>query len=154
MQIDLAKIVASQPATAFDTLADVADWPQIFQSVTSAELVPPGPIRLGSKVREHRTFFGRDGPRELKVAAIDRPRRLCFVVEHPELDYELDHLFDAVYGGGCRIMLIFRSRPGTPAGRALQPLMAPFMGINLRDELERDLFDLAAAVTRTTSTER
>ena len=154
MQIDLARIVASQPATAFGTLANVADWPQIFRSVTSAELVPPGPIRLGSKVREHRTFFGRDGPRELKVTAIDRPRLICFVAEHPDLRYELDHLFDAVYGGGCRIMFIFRSRPGTPAGRALQPLIAPFMGTNLRDELERDLVDLAAAVTRATSTER
>src|SRR5207247_1177500 len=42
--------------------------------------------------------------------------------DHQDLHYELDHVIDAVYGGGCRMMLIFRSRPATPAGRALQPL--------------------------------
>ena len=67
--------------------------------------------------------------------------------EHPDLHYELDYLIDAVYGGGSRIMLIFRGRPETSVGRALHPFMTPLMGITLRDELERDLTDLASAVT-------
>jgi len=46
------------------------------------------------------------------------------------------------------MMLIFRSRPSTDPGRVLQPLMAPFMSVNLRDELERDLADFAAAIDR------
>jgi hypothetical protein len=68
-------------------------------------------------------------------------------VHHPDLHYELDHLIDVVYGSGCRMMLIFRSRAKTPAGRALQSLMTPLMEITLRDELERDLSDFANAVT-------
>jgi hypothetical protein len=67
------------------------------------------------------------------------------------MGYELDHVIDAIYGGGCRILLIFRSRPGTPAGRAVQPFLSPFMGITLRDELEQDLADLAAAISRQAS---
>ena len=58
------------------------------------------------------------------------------------------HLIEAVYGGSCRMMLIFRSRPSTDPGGVLQPLMAPFMSVNLRDELERDLADFAAAIDR------
>ena len=34
-----------------------------------------------------------------------------------------------------------------PGGRAVHPFMTPFMEITLRDELERDLSDLASAVT-------
>jgi hypothetical protein len=83
----------------------------------------------------------------MQVATIERPHRLRLFVEHPDLHYELDHLIDAIYGGGCRISLIFRSRPETPAGRAVHPFMTPFMEITLRDELERDLSDLASAVT-------
>jgi hypothetical protein len=51
------------------------------------------------------------------------------------------------------MMLTFRSRPATPTGRALQPLMSPFMEITLRDELERDLSDLATATADTAQTE-
>jgi hypothetical protein len=36
----------------------------------------------------------------------------------------------------------------TQTGRALTRFITPFMEINLRDELERDLADLAAAVTQ------
>ncbi|MGZ5889960.1 MAG: hypothetical protein ACXWJS_05120 [Hyphomicrobium sp.] len=46
------------------------------------------------------------------------------------------------------MMLIFRSHPATAPGQVLQPLMAPFMSVSLRDELERDLADFAAAIDR------
>ena len=93
-------------------------------------------------------MFGRDLTQELEIATIECPHRLRLLADHQDLLYELDHVIDAVYGGGGRMMLIFRSRPATPAGRALQFLMSPFMEITLRDELEQDLSDLATAVSR------
>ena len=148
MQIELAKTVAAQPADVFAIVANVVDWPQIISSIKAVEVLTPGPVRAGTRLREHRTMFGHDGVQELEVAAIERPHRLRLSADEPDLGYELDHVIDAVYGGGCRMMLIFRSRPATPAGRALQPLMSPFMEITLRDELEQDLSDLATAVSR------
>jgi hypothetical protein len=147
MQIELAKTVASRPATAFAIVANVVDWPEIISSIKSIEVLTPGPIRAG-RLREDRIMFGRNVTQELEIATIERPHRLRLLADRPDLHYELDHVIDAVYGGGCRMMLIFRSRPTTPAGRALQPLMSPFMEITLRDELERDLSDLATAISR------
>ncbi len=40
---------------------------------------------------------------------------------------------------GSRMVLIFCSRPVAPTGEVMQPLMTPFIEVNLRDELERDL---------------
>lgn len=148
MQIELAKIVATQPAAAFAVLADIVDWPQIISSIRSVELLTPGPIRAGTRLREDRIVFGHDTTQDMEVETIAPPRRLRLLVEHPDLNYELDHLIDAIYGGGCRLMLICRSRPKTAPGRILQPVMTPFMEITLRDELERDLSDLAAALAR------
>jgi hypothetical protein len=111
--------------TAFAIVANVVDW-------------PAGPIRAGTRLREDRIMFGRDLTQELEIDYAFWP------ISH----YELDHVIDAVYGGGCRMMPIFRSRPATPTERALQPLMSPFMEITLRDELERDLSDLATAISR------
>lgn len=148
MQIELAKSVAAKPADAFAIVTNIADWPLIIRSIRDIEVLTPGPIRVGTRLREDRIMFGRDGTQELEVVTIERPHRLRLWSDRPELPYELDHVIDALYGGGCRIMLIFRSGPGTPVGRALQPFAAPFMGITLRDELEQDLSDLATAVLR------
>ena len=136
------------PADAFAIVANVVNWPDIIRSIRSVEVLTPGPIRAGTRLREDRIMFGAETTHELEIATIERPHRLRLLVDHPDLHYELDHLIDAVYGGSCRMMLIFRSSPAAPTGRVLQPLMAPFMEVSLRDELEQDLSDLAAAVSR------
>jgi hypothetical protein len=148
VQIELEKTVAAKPAEAFAILTNIADWPRIIGSIREVEVLTPGPIRVGTRIREERIMFGREVTQDLEIKTIERPHRLRLWSDESALPYELDHVVDAIYGGGCRMMLIFRSRPGTSPERALQPFAAPFMGITLRDELERDLADLAAAVAR------
>lgn len=134
MQIRLSKTVAAQPAEAFAVVANVLDWPHIIQSVKRIELLTPGPVREGARLREERIMFGRIKKHEMEILTIDRPHRLRVLIEHPELGHELDHLVDGVFGGGCRIMLIVRIQPATSVGHAAQPFIAPFMEITLRDE--------------------
>lgn len=150
MEIRLSKTVAAQLAKAFAVVANVLDWPHIIQSVKRIELLTPGLVREGARLREERIMFGRIEKHEMEMT-IDRPHRLRMLIEHPDLGYERDHLVDGVYGGGCRIMLIVRSRPAISVGHAAQPFIAPFMEITLRDELEQDLSDLAAAITQSVS---
>jgi hypothetical protein len=99
-------------------------------------------------MREDRIMFGAKSTHELEIVTLECPRRLHLLVSHPDLHFELDHLIDGIYGGSCRMMLILRSRPASAPEQALQPFMAPFMGVTLRDELEQDLSDLATAVRR------
>src|SRR5260370_1879554 len=114
VRIDPAKTVAAQPADAFATVANVIDWPQIVESIKSIEVLTPGPIRAGTRLREDRIMFGRDLTQELEIATIERPHRLRLLANHPDLHYELDHVIDAVYGGGFRMVMIFRRRTSTP----------------------------------------
>ena len=146
MQIELSRIVAAQPRIAFETVADVLAWPLMLSSVLSVELVDRGPIKVGTRFRLTRLLFGRETTLDMEVATIERPHRLRFFVAHPEINYELDHVIDAIYGGGGRMMLIYRTRPHSDVGRALQPFLTPSMQILLRDELERDLAELASGV--------
>lgn len=146
MQIALARTVAARRQVAFKTVADVVEWPRIIRSIKSVELLTPGPVRAGTRLREQRILFGHETTEELRIAEIERPRRLRLVAENREIDYELDHLIDSL-GVGSRLMLVFRSRSGTATGRALLSVISPFMEIKLRDELEQDLADLAAAIS-------
>jgi hypothetical protein len=143
MQIALARTVAARPLMAFETVADIVEWPQIIRSIRSVELLTPGPVRAGTRLREQRIMFGHETTEEMRIAEIERPRRLRLVAENREINYEL---FDSL-GIGSRLMLVFRSRSGTSTGRALLSVISPFMEIKLRDELEQDLADLAAAIS-------
>jgi hypothetical protein len=97
-------------------------------------------------LREQRIMFGHETTEEMRIAEIERPRRLRLVAENHEINYELDHLIDSL-GTGSRLMLVFRSKSGTSTGRALLSVISPLMEIKLRDELEQDLADLAAAIS-------
>jgi hypothetical protein len=66
------------------------------------------------------------------------------------MHYERDHVIDALHVGS-RLMLIFRNSAETEPARTTQDFITPFMQINLRDELERDLLDLATAAAQSAS---
>ena len=144
MQIEVARTVAAPPATVFAAVADIANWPLLIRSVRAIELLTPRPIRVGTRLRQTRVMMDHETTDELEVVTFERQRRLRLVGETRGMHYELDHLVDAL-SLGSRLMMIFRSRPETPTGRGLQDFVAPFMEIKLRDDLEQDLSDLAAA---------
>jgi hypothetical protein len=146
MQIALAKTVAAHPLMAFETVADIVEWPQMIRSIRSVELLTPGRVHVGTRLREQRIMFGHETTEEMRIAEIERPRRLRLVAENREINYELDHLIDSL-GIGSRLMLVFRTRSRTSSGRALLSVISPLMEIKLRDELEQDLADLAAAIS-------
>jgi hypothetical protein len=150
MQIELHKIVAVRPPAVFKTVVDIMDWPQIIRSVTTVELLTPGRVRVGTRLRLSRIMYGHETTEELEVEAFERPRRLRLFGENRGMRYERDHVIDALHVGS-RLTLIFRNRPQTELAGAAQDFITPFMQINLRDELERDLVDLAAAAAYSAS---
>jgi hypothetical protein len=147
MQIEIHKTVAARPPAVFRTVADIMDWPRIIHSVAAFEFLSTGRIRAGTRVRLTRNMFGHETIEELEVETFERPRRLRLIGARRGMHYERDHVIDALRVGS-RLMLIFRSRPATQPARAAQDFFTPFMQINLRDELERDLVDLAAAAVQ------
>jgi hypothetical protein len=154
MQISLSRTVAARPPAAFAILADIAKWPAIIGSVRDVELLTPGPVRVGTGLRILRIMFGRETTEEMEIVEMERPHRLRLAADNHDLHYERDHIVDAVRSAGSRLTLIYRSKPSTQVGRALLPLITPVMEINLRDELEQDLADLAAAISAMSSQSR
>jgi hypothetical protein len=150
VQITVSRNSAARAPDAFAVVTDIANWPEVISSINDVELLTPGPLRAGTRLRIQRVMFGHETTEEMEVIEIERPRRLRLAGQSRNLHYERDHIIDAMQGGS-RLTLIFRPKPSDQASRALVPFMTPFMEVNLRDELEQDLVDLAAAITAKSS---
>src|ERR1700716_2304337 len=133
MQITVSRNSAVRPLDAFAVVTDLANWPEMIRSIDVVELLTPGPLRLGTRLRIRRTVFGHETTEEMEIVEIDRPRRLRLAGQSRDLHYERDHIIDAMKTGS-RLTLIFRPKPSDQASRALLPFMTPFMEVNLRDE--------------------
>jgi hypothetical protein len=150
VQISVSRNSAARASDAFAVVADIASWPGIITSIEDVALLDPGPLRAGTRLRIRRIVFGHATAEELEIVEIERPRRLRLAGQSRDLHYERDHIIDAMQGGS-RLTLIFRPRPSDQVSRAALPFMTPFMEVNLRDELEQDLVDLAAAIAAKSS---
>jgi Polyketide cyclase / dehydrase and lipid transport len=143
---ELSRTVAARPQTVFRTVADIMEWPRIIEAVRSVEMLTSGPIRVGTRLKLTRVLFGHELTSEVEVAVIDPPRRLRLLSEGGEIPYEQDHQIDAVYMAGTRLMLIFQTMSDSTAGRTAVEFITPVVWTGLREELERDLDDLVAAI--------
>jgi hypothetical protein len=146
MKIEVRRYLDASPAEIFAVVSDLESWPEIIRSVQRIELLTDGPLGQGTKLRETRVIFSRTCVNDLEVADLDRPHRLRLLVANPDIHYELDHLIDRVFGSSTRVLMILRARPESSVGHIIHPFTTPFMEITVRDELERDLTDLVAAV--------
>lgn len=145
MQIIASRNSAARATDAFAVVTDIASWAEMISSINDVELLTAGPLRAGTRLRIQRVMFGHETTEEMEIVEIERPRRLRLAGGSHDLDYERDHIIDATQAGS-RLTLIFRPRPSNQVSRAALPFMTPLMEISLRDELERDLVDLAAAM--------
>jgi hypothetical protein len=145
VQFDVRRIVGAPPVAVFSVVSDIRTWPLFIQAVAGIEMLTRGRLRVGTRFRAQRVMFGRETTEVLEVAELERPLRLRLASDSPDLYYERDYVIDALEVGS-RLTLIFRTRPTSLAGKGVLPFKAPFLEITLRDELERDLNDLALAV--------
>jgi polyketide cyclase/dehydrase/lipid transport protein len=154
MQTDVTRNIAARPPAIFAVVSDVAHWPEIFGAVKNIELLTDGPVRAGTRLRENRIMFGHKATEEMEVTTFKRPHEFRLALDNRGMHWEREYIIDALASGGSRVMLIFRSKSQGGVGRTMQPLMTPLMQIVLRDEMENDLADLAAAVSSRMSVTR
>jgi carbon monoxide dehydrogenase subunit G len=93
--------IARPPEDVLVYLTDVSNLPAWQSSVSSADA--DGPLREGARIRERRTFMGREVKTELEVTAYEAPRR-----------------FDVKSTGGSVSYSIHHSLEPSPAGTRLQ----------------------------------
>ena len=142
-QFTLTKRVAAPPAAVFAVIADVERMPTRIPEVKKVELLTPGPVGVGTKIKETRVMFGKEATEEMEITGFQRDREYTLECDSCGCHYTTVLSFREE-AGGTRVTMKFGAVPQTLFARVMGFLMAPMMKGMLARCLKQDLADLKA----------
>jgi hypothetical protein len=139
----LTRYVAAPPAAVFAVVADVERLPARIPEIKRVELLPPGPVGVGTKIKETRTMFGKEATETFEVVVFAPPGRLTLVAVSCGAEFRCEYRFTPD-GAGTRLELEIRLRPLTLFARLMAPVGWLLRGV-MKRAISRDLDALAKA---------
>jgi len=128
---------ACAPQRAFAAVTDFAAAPGYVSGIDSTEILTPGPLGVGSRIRETRTLYGRSATEEMEISAWDPPRSAVIEARSHGAHYVSSYTVTP-RDGGAEVRLVFEARPLTLSARLLSFLTRRmFKGV--RNMMIRDL---------------
>ena len=114
--------IARPPEEVFAYLADVSKLPEWQASLVRASA--DGEVRVGTRIRERRTFMGRERDTELEVTVYEPPRRFDLRSRGGPVSFDIRHVLEPA-GGGTRLNAELDFKLGAMIRLAARPLLKP-----------------------------
>ncbi len=146
MRCESTVTVDKPAAEVFPWLLDADKVPRWMTGLDVFEPLDPGPLRVGSRIRQELTVSGHQLRFELRVAELDEPRRAVLRFEGSGFKAANEYTV-AESGGGCRVTWVISG--DTTSFKA--KLIAPMVQAKLQEKLEGDLARLRALLAGETA---
>ena len=147
MRCESAVDVAAPPAEVFPWLLDADRVPRWMTGLEVYEPLDPGPLRVGSRIRQELSVSGQQLRFELRVAELDPPRRAVLRFEGSGFRAANEYTVrDA--GSGANVTWVISG----DATSFKAKLLVPMVQAKLQEKLETDLARLRALLASETAT--
>ena len=137
MRCEGAVSVDKPPAEAFPWLLDADKVPRWMTGLVAYEPLEPGPLQVGSRIRQELSVSGQQLRFELRVAELAAPRRAVLSFEGSGFSAANEYTV-AESGSGCRVTWVISG--DTTSFKA--KLLAPMVQAKLEEKLDTDLVRL------------
>jgi carbon monoxide dehydrogenase subunit G len=138
--------VDKPPAEVFPWLLDADKVPRWMTGLDVYEPLDPGPLRVGSRIRQELTVSGYKLRFEMRVAELDSPRRAVLRFEGSGFKAANEYAVVAMEGGS-RVAWVIAGETTSFKAR----LIAPMVQAKLQEKLDTDLARLRALLAGETA---
>ncbi len=145
-KISISEHFAVPPERAFAALTDFANLAGVISGIQRIEVITPGPVGLGTRIRETRTMYGREATEEMQVTEWEPPHAFTLEAHSHGAHYVTRHTL-VPKDGGTQVSLEFDAMPKTLGARILAVLMRRMVK-SVRVLLEKDLQEAKAAAEK------
>lgn len=137
------RILAPREAV-FGVLTDAAQWPAVLSAITAVEVLPPGPVWVGTRLRETRVVSGRTAVEDMTVTELKAPEHFVLEADSHGVRSQMRHTLTGD-GDATRLRIAVSMQPMTIAARLAMPLLW-MMKRRLVAQIDADLADLKRVV--------
>jgi carbon monoxide dehydrogenase subunit G len=141
--IVLTRTVAAPPAAVFAVLTDVARLPAVIPEIKRVEVLTPGSVGVGTRLRETRVMFGKEATETFEVTVYEPGRRFVMVADSCGVAFTAEHTFQPD-PAGCLMTLTLTSQPRTLFAKLMAPVGWLMSGV-MKKAIRKDLDAIAAA---------
>jgi carbon monoxide dehydrogenase subunit G len=131
------------PADVWAVVSDLGTHSEWRPAIVELAQVTPGPLAVGSRLREVLSWRGRELVLDDVVTALEPPRRLAISGGWSAADFDLELLLEPD-GDGTLVTMDWPLRPKS----LLMRVAAPFLGGTMRKATREELELLKALVER------
>ena len=146
MRCESAVTIGKLPADVFPWLLEADNVPRWMTGLEAYEPLDPGPLRVGSRIRQELSVSGHQLRFELRVAELDPPRRAVLRFEGSGFKAANEYSVREADGGAHVTWVISGDTTSFKAR-----LIAPMVQAKLQEKLETDLARLRALLAGETA---
>ena len=139
----VVKDIQAPPERVFATAMDLRNYAGFIRGIDTVEMLTEGPIGVGTRWRETRTFGGRQATEEMWITRFDAPKHVVVEAESHGTHYRSEFRFEPE-GTGTRLSLTFTGTPKSGLARIFG-FLGRMMTASVTRALERDLDDIQRA---------
>ena len=128
----------------FASLTDLASMPDVVSGVDRVDLLTDGPMQVGTRWRESRTFFGKEATEEMEISEFVLNSHYTSLAESHGSHYRSTCRF-VPQGESTDVTMEFAATPVSLLAKLMTPLFG-FMAKSLVKCMQEDLADWKRAI--------
>lgn len=138
--------IDAAPQEVFHQATRLQEAAGIFRNIERLEVLTGGPVGRGTRYRETRWMFGREGTEEMEITEFDPPHGYTVETESHGNRVRSRFAFRPSGDGGTEATISCSVEPTSRTGKLLGGAVMPWMRRSLVKALQADLADLKRAV--------
>jgi carbon monoxide dehydrogenase subunit G len=149
MELTVDRAIDARAERVWSLITDLDRAPEMLSGVQQVErLDGGGEFDVGTRWRETRTMFGREGTEELEVTALDAGRSYTTTAASQGAVYTSVLAVEPLGADRSHLSMTFAAEPAGTVSRLLAATIGRAFQGATRRMLQRDLDDIASAATR------